>query len=116
MVGQAEIPWDSDVVPNSVITAEESLPVQLVQEFGERKIVFATPTSALGTVAVADFSDAPAAVKPRLKSSGRRIEYGELAGRFLIRIGNLTFDSEPGGRNRVSRGRSVGKYVPAVRR
>jgi alpha-mannosidase len=89
MVSQGEIPWKEETAPASLVTAEESLPVQLVEEFGERKLIFATPTSALGTVAVADLSDATPAAKPRLKSSSRRIENGELAVRFDVN-GNIT--------------------------
>jgi alpha-mannosidase len=89
MVSQAEIPWTEEAVPNSLVTAEESLPVQLIEEFGERKLIFATPTSALGTVAVGDLSDATPSAKPRLKSSGRRIENGELSVRFDPN-GNIT--------------------------
>jgi alpha-mannosidase len=89
MVSQAEIPWSEETVPNSLLSSEESLPVQLVQEFGERKIIFGTPTSALGTVGVADFSESAPATKPRLKSSSRRIENAELSVRF-DQNGNIT--------------------------
>jgi len=89
MVTQGEIPWDEEAVPASVVTSEEHQPVQLVEEFGERKLIMATPPSALGTVVVADLSDSPAPLKTKLKSSNRRIENGELMVRFDPN-GNIT--------------------------
>lgn len=89
MVTQASIPWNEETAPASLVTAEETLPIQLVEEFGERKLVFATPASALGTVVVGDLSDAQTTTKNRLKSSNRRIENGELVVRFDPH-GNLT--------------------------
>lgn len=86
---QGEISWREKSVPNSLVSGEESLPVQLVEAFGERKLVFPTPHAALGTVAVADLSAKPAATKYRLKSSSRRIENGELSVRFDSH-GNIT--------------------------
>jgi alpha-mannosidase len=86
---QGAIPWTEKKVPASLVTADESLPVQLVEEFGERKLVFPTPHVALGAVAVADLSDRAPASKPRLKASGRKIENDELAVRFDAN-GNLT--------------------------
>lgn len=82
MVTQGEIPWTSETVPTSLVTAEETLPVQLVEVFGERKLVLATPQSALGAVTVGDLSDTPAPSRNRLKSSSRRIENEELVVRF----------------------------------
>jgi alpha-mannosidase len=88
MITQGEIPWIDDAVPSSLVTSEENAPVQLVEAFGERKLVFPVPASALGTVTVADLSDAPSAAKNRLKASNRRIENGEIAVRFDLH-GNL---------------------------
>jgi alpha-mannosidase len=82
MVSQGEIPWEEEAVPGSLVTPDETLPVQLITEFGKRKLIFATPTSALSTVAVADLADATTGAKMRLKSSSRRIENGELSVRF----------------------------------
>jgi alpha-mannosidase len=82
MVTQGEIPWTYESVPTSLTIGEEVLPVQIVDTFGERKLVFPTPQAALGTVAVGDFGDAPAATKYRLKASNRRIENAELSVRF----------------------------------
>jgi alpha-mannosidase len=89
VVSQGEIPWTDEAVPASLATPDESLPVQLVEEFGERKLIFPTPATALGTIAVADLSDAPPREKSRLKSSNRRIENGELVVRFDPH-GNIT--------------------------
>jgi alpha-mannosidase len=93
LVTQGEIPWTDAVVPNSLITADEIVPVQIVEGLGDRKLVFPVPQGALGTVVVGDLSDAlppqfPAA-KPRLKASIRRIENGELSVRF-DQNGNIT--------------------------
>jgi alpha-mannosidase len=89
MVTQGEIPWDQESIPTSIVTAEENLPVQLVTEFDERKLILPTPQGALGTVVVGDLTDAPATVKYRLKSSNRRIENDELIVRFDVN-GNIT--------------------------
>ncbi|HWD40517.1 MAG TPA: alpha-mannosidase [Fimbriimonas sp.] len=89
MVSQGEIPWEEEGIPSSLVTSEESLPVQLATEFGERKLIFATPTNALGSVAVADLSEAPPTSKARLKSSSRRIENEEISVRF-DQNGNIT--------------------------
>ena len=89
MVTQGVIPWDGDGVPNSFVTPEESLPVQLVEEFGEKKLILPVPQGALGTVVVGDLSDAPPSTKYRLKSSNRRIENEDLIVRF-DNHGNLT--------------------------
>ncbi len=82
MVSQGEIPWAEETAPNSIVTAEEVVPVQLVEEFGERKLIFPTPSGALSTVVVGDLSDASAPSKMKLKSSNRRIENTELSVRF----------------------------------
>jgi alpha-mannosidase len=76
------IPWVEEVVPTSLAVGDESLPVQLVEEFGERKIIFPTPPSALGAVAVGNLSEASPTTKNRLKVSGRRLESADLSVRF----------------------------------
>lgn len=86
---QGEIPWNEEAAPASLITSDEHLPVQLVEEFDERKLIVATPSGALGSVVVGDLSDTPAPNKSRLKSSNRRIENGELSVRFDPN-GNIT--------------------------
>ena len=81
---QAAVDWDESDAPLSVNAPEESLPVQLVEEFGERKLIFPTPHAALRTVCVADLSDAAPQTKYRLKASTnqRRLENHELSVRF----------------------------------
>jgi alpha-mannosidase len=86
---QANLPWTEETIPNSVVCGEESLPVQLVEEFGERKLIFPTPSAALGAVAVADFSDNAPAARSRLKASNRRIENDFLSVKFDPH-GNIT--------------------------
>ena len=89
MVTQGSIPWDDDFVPNSLVTSEENLPVQLITEFDERKLILPTPQGALGTVVVGDLSEAPSTTKSRLKSSNRRIENDQLSVKFDVH-GNIT--------------------------
>jgi alpha-mannosidase len=86
---QLEIPWQDDPVPLSLVVGDESLPVQLVEEFGERKLIAEVPLQALGSVSVGDLSDAAPASKNRLKASNRRIENDELVLRF-DQHGNIT--------------------------
>ncbi|MDR3691701.1 MAG: glycoside hydrolase family 38 C-terminal domain-containing protein [Fimbriimonas sp.] len=89
MVTQGSIPWDEEPAPTSIVTTEESLPVQLVDDFGEKKLILPIPQTALGTVVVAELSEAAPASKYRLKSSNRRIENEDLIVRFDLH-GNLT--------------------------
>ena len=90
VASQGEIPWtEKGDAPSALETGEDLLPVQLVEEFGERKLVFQTPPTALGTVAVADLCDAPAKAKTRLKAGARKIENHEWSIRFDAN-GNIT--------------------------
>ena len=93
---QASIPWTEETVPASLTCGEESLPVQLVEEFGERKLIFPTPAAALGAIAVGHFTDAPAANRPRLKASNRRIENDVLSVRFDVHGNIVSIQSEDG--------------------
>ncbi len=86
---QGAIEWSEPETPNSLVVGSTALPVQLVEEFGERKLVFRTPEEALGAVAVGDLSDAPPTERPRLKAAGRRLENGELSVKFDAN-GNIT--------------------------
>jgi alpha-mannosidase len=79
---QCELPWPQGRAPRSLQIDGERHPVQLVDAFGERRIVFRTPESALGAVAVGDLSNRAPTLQPRLKSAPRRIENGEFAVRF----------------------------------
>jgi alpha-mannosidase len=79
---QGSIPWTDAEAPSALVTAEESLPVQIVEEFGERNLIFPTPHASLKTVCVGDLSDTVPATRTRLKASNRRIENHEVSIRF----------------------------------
>jgi alpha-mannosidase len=79
---QGEIAWPQGRAPKSLAIDGEHLPVQLVEEFGERKLVFKTPESALGAVAVGDLTGKAPTQQPRLKVGPKKIENGEFAVRF----------------------------------
>jgi alpha-mannosidase len=85
---EGSVAWDGPT-PASLVVGDEVLPVQEVEFAGERKLIFATPTAAQGTVAVGGFSDQAAPSKYRLKASNRRIENGQFVVRFDPN-GNLT--------------------------
>lgn len=80
--GEGQIPWSGDVAPQGLVCGDETLPTQLVEVFGEKKLVFQTPIAALESVAVGDLTDAAAPVRTRLKASNRKIENAELSVRF----------------------------------
>lgn len=86
---QAEIPWDQAWEPQGLEVDGEGLPVQVVEEFGDRKVIFPSPTGSLGTVAVGDLVEQPASARQRLKVSPRKIDSGELSVRFDSH-GNIT--------------------------
>lgn len=79
---QGEIPWTEEWAPASLSTPDDIVPLQAVEEFGERKLIFQTPQAALGSVVIGDLDDQPVTVKPKLKSSARRIENAEISVRF----------------------------------
>ncbi|MBX3120448.1 MAG: alpha-mannosidase [Fimbriimonadaceae bacterium] len=86
---QGEIDWTSKDEPQSITTEDENLPVQVIEAFGERKLIFPTPMSALGAVAIADIREEASVSKYRLKASPRKLENGELLIRF-DQHGNIT--------------------------
>lgn len=86
---QAAIPWDEETIPTALVVGDESLPVQHINEFGEKKLIFITPPNALGTVTVGDLTDGTPSVRPRLKATNRRIENQEFSIRFDAH-GNIT--------------------------
>ncbi|MBL8065281.1 MAG: alpha-mannosidase, partial [Chthonomonadaceae bacterium] len=86
---QAEVKWDDAEAPQSLVVAGEVLPVQLVDEFDERKLVFPTPMAALGAVTLGEFSERAPTYTNRLKQAARRIENTEFAVRFDAN-GNIT--------------------------
>lgn len=79
---QGQIPWSSESVPQALVCGDETLPVQLVELFGERNLVFQTPVAALESVAVGDLVDSVSPPKYRLKASSRKIENAEWSVRF----------------------------------
>lgn len=89
IVTQGAVDWTEPEAPTSLRVGDEVTPVQLVEEFGEAKLVFATPSATLGAVQVGDLGHATPNVKSRLKASGRKLENDELAIRFDA-SGNLT--------------------------
>jgi alpha-mannosidase len=86
---QAEIPWDEDDPPASIMCGGEQAPAQLIEEFGVRKLIFPTPSAAFGSVALADLCEEPVLSLPRLKVGARRLESDRWVVRFDLH-GNLT--------------------------
>lgn len=86
---QGAIPWTEAEAPQALRTTDGATGVQLVEEFGERKLLFATPAAALGRVAIGNLVDEPASERPRLKARERRLESGEWQVRFDSH-GNIT--------------------------
>lgn len=86
---QGEIPWTEAEAPASLVCGETSVPVQIVEAFGDRQLIFETPQEALGAVAVGDLSSTAATARPRLRSGNRRLENGEFSVRF-DQHGNIT--------------------------
>ncbi|RYG87601.1 alpha-mannosidase, partial [bacterium] len=80
-----------EAVPAALVVAGETHPVQLVEAFGERKLIFPVPSAALGAVATGDLvATAPGDLRrARLKAGDRRLENGEWVIRF-DRNGNLS--------------------------
>lgn len=105
--GPGKIAWTSSEVPQSLVTADESLPVQLVEAFGERCLVVPVPQAALGAVTVADLSDAPPLTRFRLKASNtlRRIENDHLSVRFDAHGNISSIESLEDGSEFVAQGR-----------
>jgi alpha-mannosidase len=95
---QAELPWQEEEAPAALRTAGEKLPVQVVDDFGDRKLIFSAPFEASGAVTVGDLVDSPPHFYPRLKAASRRLENSELSVKFDGN-GNIvsiqTLDDEP---------------------
>ena len=86
---QASVEWTKEDAPVGIKVGEEFLPTQLVEEFGERKLIFETPQDALSAVAVGDFREFGSPIKNRLKSSARKIENDQFSVRFDVN-GNIS--------------------------
>lgn len=86
---EGSVAWPRGDAPGCLVCGDEELPVQLVEGFGERRLIFQTPTDALGAVAVGHFVDEAPPTKHRLRARSRRIENDEFAVRFDSN-GNIT--------------------------
>ncbi len=82
VTSQGELPWDQDWTPQALICGDETVPVQLVEAFDERRLVFSTPSAALESVAVGDLSESAHPAKSVLKTSNRRLENHEWSVKF----------------------------------
>jgi alpha-mannosidase len=86
---QGEVAWESETIPSALVTDDEVVPTQLVEAFGERKLIFPVPLAAQGSVVVGDFQDRNIGSLPRLKARHRRIENSLYSVRF-DNHGNIT--------------------------
>ncbi len=95
---QVTMDWSEESVPQSLICADQSLPVQLVEQDGKRALIFESPVAALGAVAIGELSDLAPTAKPRLKVASRKLENDEFVVRFDAN-GNIssiqTLDDNP---------------------
>jgi alpha-mannosidase len=89
LAGEGSLPWRGAQKPKSIRFADETLPVQTVEAFGEKKLVFRVPEEALGSVAVGVLDEEEAVATDRLKASARKLENNELSVRFDSN-GNIT--------------------------
>ncbi|MBX3097195.1 MAG: alpha-mannosidase [Fimbriimonadaceae bacterium] len=79
---EASLEWADETVPESLHTNDEVLPVQLVEEEGNRRLIFPTPTAGLGSITSADLRSEAPLIVPRLKASVRRLENQHWSVRF----------------------------------
>jgi len=79
---EGRLPLTGKAVPQSLQCDGENLPVQEIDEFGERHLIFPIPERALGFVAICDLRTEAAASKPRLAARARRIENDTWSVRF----------------------------------
>jgi alpha-mannosidase len=86
---QAEIPWTKKSHPQSMLAHEEIQPVQLVNDFGGKKLIFQSPNASLGAPCVADLSSEEPYDGTRLKASTRRLENDQWSVKFDAN-GNIT--------------------------
>ncbi len=83
VTSEASLPWPADrETPGALVTSEEVLPVQLVEAFDERKLIFATPESSQEGVTLGSFRAEEGAPNLHLRHSARRIENEHWALRF----------------------------------
>jgi alpha-mannosidase len=89
LAGQGAIEKPKGRTPKSIKCGSESMPVQEIDDFGSKKLVFPLPETALNGVAICDFSDEPPQRTNRLIAKPRRIENDTWSVRFDSN-GNIT--------------------------
>ena len=82
VAGEGSIPKPKGRPPKSLVCGNESLPLQEVDDFGEKKLIFPMPEDALSSVRVCELSDSPVASLGRLVAKPRRIENDQWSVRF----------------------------------
>lgn len=105
IVSEASVPVpDEGGTFESITVGDQILPVQEVDMWGEKKLIFPTPLAALETVAVGDLRPSPAPSRPRLKASARRIENDTWSVRFDAHGGITSIQSLDDGTEFVTPG------------
>ena len=89
LAGQGAIEKPKGRTPKSIMCGSESMPVQEIDDFGSKKLVFPLPETALNGVAICDLSDEPPQRTNRLIAKPRRIENDTWSVRFDSN-GNIT--------------------------
>lgn len=79
---QVSLPAPTEFEAQSIRGADGALPVQTIEEFGEKKVIFATPAEAIESVAVVDLSSEAVSPRSRLKIGTRRMENDQWSVRF----------------------------------
>lgn len=77
------------LIPHSIVCENQALPVQLIEEFGEKYLIFPLPEAAMNAVALADLSTDSPTVLPRFNIRPKRIENEFWTVRF-DQHGNIT--------------------------
>lgn len=68
--------------PGSLVCGDETVPVQAIEEFGEKHWIFRVPQAALGAVAVGDFRSEPCPPQSKFRATARRLESDAWSIRF----------------------------------
>lgn len=82
LAGQGEIDRPKGRTPKTIKCGSEALPVQEIDDFGKKKLIFQLPEAALNSICVCDLSDAQPMRLPRLVAKPRRIENDTWSVRF----------------------------------
>ncbi|MFH1131418.1 MAG: alpha-mannosidase [Pseudomonadota bacterium] len=91
-------------VPSSLNCAGQTFPVQCVEQFGKRELIFEIPKQALGTVALADFRSAKTKPRTKLQANSRLLRNDKWEVRF-DKNGNIeSFISLADGKEFVQQG------------